>query len=133
MMGTVALRVAKARLPDTARDIVRLHQKHRGGIGRNDIVRLSVNGKATYVSVRETVEEDVIEMDLDTRLDLGVMFDETYDFSLKRAGRLGQIRWYLASNSPAVWIPAWLALWSVLLGGAGAVFGLAGFLLVLLK
>ncbi|WP_163272669.1 hypothetical protein [Chelativorans alearense] len=131
-MGTVELRVAKARLPDTARDVVRVHRKHRNGIGRHDVAKLSANGYSCYVSVLGAEDENVIEMDLDTRLDLGVMFDQTYEFSLARAGKLGQFRWYLDSNSPAVWIPAWLALWSVILGAMGAVFGLVSLVLVLL-
>ena len=129
----VALRVAKARLPDTARDVVRIHRQHQNGIGRHDVVKLTANENSCYVSVLGTENEDVIEMDLDTRLALGVMFDQTYDFTLSRAGRLGQLRWYLNSNSPAVWIPAWLAVWSVLLGGAGAVLGLLGLLLAIFR
>ncbi|WP_011581039.1 MULTISPECIES: hypothetical protein [Chelativorans] len=131
-ISNVTLRVMKARVPDTARDIVRIHKKHRNGIGRNHVVKLSVNGNSSYVSVLGTEEEGAIEMDLDTRLDLGVMFDQTYDFSFTKAGRLGQLRWYLDSNNPSIWIPAWLAFWSVILGAAGAILGLAGLVVALI-
>lgn len=132
-MSTVTLQVVKAHRSHTAYDIVRVHEKHRNGIGRHDVVKIAANGNSCYVSVLGTEDEDVIEMDLDTRLDLGVMFGQAYDFSFIRAGKFGQFRWYLSSNSPSVWIPAWLALWSVILGGLGAIFGLAGLLLVLLR
>ncbi|MCT8989528.1 hypothetical protein NYR54_04345 [Chelativorans sp. SCAU2101] len=123
---TLTWRVVKARVPDTARDVIRLHKKHRGTIGRHDVVKLSANGNSCHVSVLGTEEEDVIEMDLDTRLDLGVMHDQTYEFSLTRAGVVGQLRWYLDAKSPAIRIPAWLAFWSLLMGSAGAMLGLLG-------
>lgn len=130
---TIPLRVVKARIPDTARDIVRIDKRHRNGIGRYDIVQLSAEGRSCYVAVLGTEDEGVIEMDLDTRLELGVMYDQVYDFTMRRAGRIGQLRWYLNSNSPTVWIPAWLALWSVLLGGTGTIFGLIGLVLAALR
>lgn len=120
----VELKVAKAQLGDTARDIVRVHKRHRGGISRHDVVKLSANGESTHVTLLGSESEDEIEMDLDTRLALGVMYGNSYSFTIDRAGKLGQLRWYLHSDSPAVWIPAWLALWSVVLGAAGAILGL---------
>lgn len=125
------LKVAKSNLGDTSREIIRVHEKHRRGLARHDIVRVSVEDASTFVTLLGAEEEGEIKMDLDTRLSLGVMYESTYDFTIELAGKWGELRWYLKSDNPSVRISAWLALWSVLLGAIGAIFGVLALMLTL--
>jgi hypothetical protein len=63
-------------------------------------------------------------MAYDTRKALGVEIGEKLDFELKELGWLKKVKWYLNTPDPRVYIPAWLAVWSVGLGAVGMIFGL---------
>ncbi len=62
-------------------------------------------------------------MAFDTRQALGVKKNAQLDFELKALGWFDKLRWYLRTPDPRIFIPAWLAIWSVGLGVVGIVLG----------
>ena len=107
--------------------IVRLHYSYRDGIGRYGVARITNRANPSNRSDAVLLGHDddkSIYMAYDTRKALGVEIGEKLDFELKELGWLNKVKWYLNTPDPRVYIPAWLAVWSVALGAAGMIFGL---------
>ena len=107
--------------------IVRLHHSHRDGIGRYGVARITNRADPSNRSDAVLLgheDDKTIYMAYDTRKALGVEIDEKLDFELKELGWLKKVKWYLNTPDPRVYIPAWLAVWSVGLGAVGMIFGL---------
>ncbi|WP_155326476.1 hypothetical protein [Alkalilacustris brevis] len=106
--------------------IVRLHQSHRSGIERYDVARITNTSdrSRSYDAVLLGHDDDsAIYMAFDTRQALGVKKNAQLDFELKALGWFDKLRWYLRTPDPRIFIPAWLAIWSVGLGVVGIVLG----------
>jgi hypothetical protein len=108
---------------DAGRWLVRLNVKYRAGVERYGVARLtnSANGKAIDVLLLGHDRVDAIFMPYDIRERLGVDKGGQLDFSLRRAGLWGLLRWYVRSPDPAVYIPAWIAVIGLALAALGIV------------
>jgi hypothetical protein len=106
---------------------VRLHHSHRDSISRYGIAKITNvdNGQAAVAIILGHDDTENIFMDYDTREALGVKKGETLDFSIEKACLPRSLWWYLTIKDPLVRIPAWLAVWSIVLGVAGIALGLA--------
>ena len=106
--------------------IVRVHHSHRSGIGRYGVARITniADRSKSYDAVLLGHDDDsAIYMAFDARQALGVDKSERLNFDLRALGWLGKMRWYLRTPDPRIYIPAWLAVWSVGLGAIGIVLG----------
>lgn len=110
---------------DAGRLLVRLNYKHRRGVPRYGVAKLSnnANRKSLDVLLLGHDREDAIFMPYDIRVALGVANSGALDFSVEKVGQLGKVRWYLNSPDPAVHVPAWIAVFSLILAVVG--FGIA--------
>ncbi|WP_296427235.1 hypothetical protein [Yoonia sp.] len=111
--------------------IVRLHQSHRSGIGRYGVARI-INSADRSRSCDAVLlghdDENTIYMAFDTRQALGIDKGQRLSFELTELGWLGKLRWYLKTPDPRIYIPAWLAVWSVVLGLLGFLLGVVALL-----
>ena len=73
-------------------------------------------------------DDSAIYMAFDTRQALGVEKNEPLNFELKALGWFGKMLWYVRTPDPRIYIPAWLAIWSVGLGVIGIVLGVISLL-----
>ena len=73
-------------------------------------------------------DDSAIYMAFDARQALGVEKGERLNFDLQALGWFGKMRWYLRTPDPRIYIPAWLAVWSVGLGAIGIVLGVISLL-----
>ncbi|NNM76493.1 hypothetical protein HJG53_06200 [Sphingomonas sp. ID1715] len=107
---------------EAGRWLVRLNIKHRAGVERYGVARLTnqANGKALDVLLLGHDRDDAIFMPYDIRERLRVAKGGELEFSLRKVGLWGLLRWYVRSPDPAVSIPAWIAV----IGLALAVLGL---------
>ncbi|PDT13398.1 hypothetical protein [Rhizobium sp. M1] len=55
-------------------------------------------------------------MDIDLRDKLQVALDSAVEMKVSLASWHQQLRWYLNATDPAVRIPAWLGVWSFVVG-----------------
>lgn len=115
---------------DAGRMLVRLHHEHRSGVERFGIARLSnrANGKSLDVLLLGHERADAIFMPFDIRERLGATKAGELDFSIRRVGWIGKLRWYVSSPDPAVHIPGLIAV----IGMALAVIGLGASILPLI-
>lgn len=106
---------------DSGRLLVRVNKAYRAGIPRYGIAKLTntENSKSVSVLVLGHDDDSAIFMPYDIREALCVEKGGNLNFAIKKVGWLGKIRWLLRTPDPAVHVPAWLALISVLLGGIG--------------
>lgn len=111
---------------DTGRLLVRLNKKYRGGIPRYGIAKLSNTKNANSVKVLVLGHDDdtAIFMPYDIRVALGADKGDTLEFTIAKTGLLGKVHWLLGTPDPAVHVPAWLTLLSVILGVSGVVIAL---------
>ncbi|EGD58247.1 hypothetical protein Y88_0299 [Novosphingobium nitrogenifigens DSM 19370] len=116
------LRVEGPQASEAGRWMVRLNVKHRSGVERYGVARLTnnANGKALDVLLLGHNRVDAIFMPYDIRERLGIDKGGELDFSLRKVGLWGLLRWYVRSPDPAVFIPAWIAV----IGLALAIVGL---------
>lgn len=68
--------------------------------------------------------ENDIRLDLYQREELHVRPGQAVMFKVQEVGWCKKIGWYLFQSDPAIYVPAWLAFWSVILGGLGFVLGI---------
>jgi hypothetical protein len=115
---------------DGGRLLVRVNVKYRVGIPRYGIARLtnSSNSKSLNVLVLGHDDAKAIFMPYDIRTELGVERGGQLDFTIKKVGWIGKVCWYLRTPDPAVHVPAWLALVSVILGALGLAVSVFGYL-----
>jgi hypothetical protein len=106
--------------------IVRMHHSHRSGIGRYGVARIANTSdpSKSYDAVLLGHDDvSAIYMAFDTRQALGVEKNESLSFELKALCWFSKLLWYLRTPDPRIYIPAWLAIWSVGLGVIGIVLG----------
>ncbi len=114
--------VASAPADDVGRSRVRIHYTRRKGAPRFTVMKLARENprKVIYAcSLGHEGKPEEIQMDFDTRQALGVEPGETIDLETSKASLPGRMCWYWSAADPAIRIPAWLAVWSVGLGGLG--------------
>jgi hypothetical protein len=111
---------------DNGRLLVRLNIKYRPGIPRYGIVQLtnSKNAKSVKILILGHDDETAIFMPYDIREALGADKGGNLEFSIQKVRWFGKVSWFLMTRDPAVHIPAWLALTSVLLGFVGVAIAL---------
>lgn len=116
------LHVEGPQASEAGRWLVRLNIKHRAGVERYGVARLTnnANGKALDALLLGHDRDDAIFMPYDIRERLGITKGGELDFSLRKIGLWGLLRWYVRSPDPAVSIPAWIAV----IGLALAIVGL---------
>lgn len=117
------LHVEGPQASEAGRWLVRLNVKHRAGVERYGVARLTnnTNGKALDVLVLGHDRDYAIFMPYDIRERLGVTKGGEFDFSVRKVGLRGLLRWYVRSPDPAVSIPAWIAVIGLALAVAGLV------------
>ncbi len=111
---------------------VRLNCCHREGIDRYGIAKIINSNepkKNCLVVLLGHDDRNSVYMAYDTRTDLGVRNGEELDFLLEKAGFLEKMRWYITNRNPMIHIPALLAVWSVVLGSVGIIFGIISIVL----
>lgn len=126
-MTVLKLKVGKAEYDDIGKDIVRIHSHDRrpAEVNRHDIIRLSVGAKSVVVAMRGNDTPGIINIDIDLREDLGLLsVGATYDFELRKVGKVGQFLWQWSATDPAVRLPAQIAMVSFGLGLIGLVLGM---------
>jgi hypothetical protein len=108
---------------EAGRWLVRLNIKHRAGVERYGVARLTnnANGKALDALLLGHDRDDAIFMPYDIRERLGIAKGGELDFSLRKVGLSGLLRWYVRSPDPAVSIPAWIAIIGLVLAVVGLV------------
>lgn len=106
------LQVEGPQSSDTGRWLVRLNIKHRAGVERYGVARLTnrANGRELDALLLGHDRVDTIYMPYDIRERLGVDKGGQLEFSLHKVGLRGLLRWYVRSPDPAVYIPAWIAV-----------------------
>lgn len=113
---------------DNGRHLVRLNTKYRNGVPRFGIV--SLKNKTNNQSCRALVlghdDEDCIFMPFDIRTALGVEKGGKLKFEMSKLGLWGKLCWLLESPDPAVYLPGWLAILSVILGVVGILTSFIG-------
>lgn len=119
------LHVEGPQTSEAGRWLVRLNRRHRAGVERYGVARLTntANGKGLDVLLLGHDRDDAIFMPYDIRERLGVAKGGELDFSLRKVGLWGLLRWYVGSPDPAISIPAWIAVVGLGLGIAGLVLG----------
>lgn len=108
---------------EAGRFLVRLNIRHRAGIERYGVARLTnnANRKGLDVLLLGHDRDDAIFMPYDIRELLGIAKGGELDFSLRKVGLWGLLRWYVRSPDPAVSIPAWIAVIGLALAIVGIV------------
>lgn len=111
---------------DSGRLIVRLNHKHRSGVERYGIARITNETSWKSVNVLLLGHDDAgaIFMPYDIRTALKVDKSEELNFSITKLGRFGKLCWYLNSIDPAVHVPAWIAVFGLILAFIGLFIGL---------
>jgi len=109
---------------------VRLHKTHRNGIPRYGIAKIVNTANSKHVVAILLGHEDAgsVYLDYDARDSLDVAKGQKLQFTVSSTSLLRRLWWYLTINDPIIRIPAWLAVWSVVLGIAGIGLGLASIL-----
>lgn len=124
------LRVEGPQASEVGRWLMRLNIRHRAGGERYGVARLTnnANGSGLDVLLLGDDRDDAIFMPYDIRERLGAAKGGELDFSLRKVGLWGLLRWYVRSPDPAVSIPAWIAVIGLTLAIVGIV--LAAFPLI---
>jgi len=104
---------------DFYKDVVRMDKQdfERVGVKKGDAIELRVDSGAWVVGfLRGSSGEGVIKMDGNLRRHLSVERKHSYDFSIRKAGALAQLRWALRAGDPAYRIASMFALIALILG-----------------
>lgn len=106
---------------EAGRWLVRLNIRHRAGVERYGVARLTndANGKELDVLLLGHDRDDAIFMPYDIRERLGVEKGGQLEFSVGKVGFWGLLRWYVHTPDPAVYIPAWIAVIGLTLTALG--------------
>jgi hypothetical protein len=133
------LKVENLAFEDTWKDIVRIKKEYRrdrsdSPIRRGRICRITVGKKLKWVIVHGREPSDnVIQMDLTTRLALGIDTGQTYEFTLDQLSWIRSLWFPWKASDPMYRLPAQLSLVSfflgVVLGVLGIIVGLMPLLL----
>jgi hypothetical protein len=127
------LRIVNVTLRDAFSDLARVHHTHRPSISAGKICVVECNGKIVRLAARGTSSKDTLEIDLKTRIALGLKsWNETVEVSIKPARWWDEVLWTLKASSPMPRIAAWLGLVSLGLGVVGVLLGLLSIYLALL-
>lgn len=115
---------------DAGRQLVRLNHKHRAGVARYGIVKLTnhANSNTIHVLVLGHDEDTAIFMPYDIRTKLDVEKEGKLDFEIRSVGLVGKFYWYVSADDPAIYLPAWIAVVGLGLSVIGLALGLAPFL-----
>jgi hypothetical protein len=122
------LLIKKLQSSDAGRQLVRLNSRHRDGIDRYGIAKLTnnSNGKSLLALVLGHNDKTAIYMPFDIRQALGVKEGDELDFSVKKAGFFCKLHWYVKSPDPAVHLPARIALIGLVVGIVSVIVGIVG-------
>jgi hypothetical protein len=116
------LQVMSAYDGDNYKDMISIHSSHRRGLKSGRLGKVSVvGGESTIVAVRglDSLERDLIRIDLETRRRLQVSLDQTYDFTLKRIWPWQAVLWACRASDPALRVATWIAILSFMLVWSG--------------
>ena len=97
------LRVEGPQASEVGRLLVRLNIRHRAGVERYGVARLTNNANSSGLDVLLLGHDrdDAIFMPYDIRERLGVAKGGELDFSLRKVGLWGLLRWYVRSPCPS--------------------------------
>lgn len=124
------LKVGNLALEDTWKDIVRIKKEWRkdrfdSHIPRGKVCRISVGNRSKWVIVHGREPSDnVIQMDLTSRLALEIDADQSYDFNLDQLSWLRSLWFPWKASDPMYRLPAQLSIVSFLLGVVLGVLGI---------
>lgn len=122
-----SLPIKKEQSSDNGRLLVRLNFKHRDKeISRYDIAKLTNNDnkKSEMVLILGHHDDTAIFMPYDIRVALGAEKGEELNFTIHKVGLWGKLCWYLRTPDPAIYIPGWIAVVSVVLAIVGILIAL---------
>ena len=122
----VKLTVQSARDEDVYKDTVRLTAGDRPSIRAGAIGKVTVNGRSKSFVVRGmgSGQRGTVLMDDVGREALALEIGQEYEFKIRPAGVIGQMRWACAVVDPAGRIAAVLGVWSMVLSVVGVVLGI---------
>jgi len=124
------LTIRKAAEEDVYKDIARIAEANRldstgAIIPEGEVCKLSTSGRSVFVLIRGKGEtaEAAVWLDERTRNCLGVSAGHQAEFTVERAGLIGQFRWAWNAAEPSYRVAARLAVVSVILGLIGLLLG----------
>jgi len=124
------LKVENLELEDTWKDIVRIKKEYRrdrndNHIPRGVVCRITTGDKSKWVIMHGREPEDnVIQMDLNARLALGIKKNRSYDFTLERLSWIRSLWFPWKASDPMYRLPAQLSVVSLILGIILGVLGI---------
>lgn len=102
---------------DIGKDRIRIHYRRRSNARRFSIMRVKSSKYSAVLCVLGLDgAEDEVQMDIDLRNAFNVQPDQTIELEVSSVGWIGKLRWYLFATDPAVHVPAWIGVWSFVIG-----------------
>lgn len=100
---------------------VRVNYRHRGTIKRYGLAVVTnvENGRFIVAVTLGHETQNAISMGYDERVSLGLEKGDTARFTFCRVSIIQRLKWYVTNPDPAIHIPAWLSLISVIVGLIG--------------
>ena len=121
-----ALKVTQASADEVFTDTIRIPKAHRGGISNGSVVRIDHNGKCALAIVRGFSHDPSPAARMDEfvreRLDVKVR-DYINVADIRLANWHEKLRWYWNASSPAIYVPARVAVISLVLGVMSILLG----------
>jgi hypothetical protein len=112
----VNLLVQQMDVDDIFTDRARLNYTHRRGFHAGTVCKVATGNRWSFVEVRNYARTGVICMDDETRRRLGVSSNERHEFSISRAGFIGELIWIARASNPMNRVAAKLGVLSFCLG-----------------
>lgn len=114
---------------DVYRDVARVYKPDRDNIPEGSICKITDldTGKNALFALRGLPEglKDHIMMDAYGRERLGIDHQCCHRFQFQKVGPLAAVKWACSAAEPGARIAAWIGVWSLFLGAAGIVIGIA--------
>jgi hypothetical protein len=113
---------------DVGRWRIRFSKSDRLGSQRHTLLKVT-HGKLSgyFVGLGHEEGNGVVLADYDVRDHLALgKYDSVCELEVQVITGCKSLRWYLGHRDPYVYVPARIAAWSLMLGGAGIVLGLIG-------
>ena len=118
---------------DVGRWRIRISEKDLCQVRRHTLVKVTSGKRSGYfVRLGHEKGNDIVQADFDVREHLGLgNVNSVVTLEVEVITGWRKLCWYLQHRDPYVYVPAWVGLWSLVLGGAGILLGVIGALPVL--
>jgi hypothetical protein len=102
---------------DIGKDRIRIHYTRRNGTQRFTIMQVTAGKNSRLLCVMgHDGDKSEARMDMDLRSSFDKELEQKIELDMSPVGWSGKLRWYLFATDPAVHVPAWLGVWSFLIG-----------------